>query len=65
MQLELIGPHPFARDEQGCQIARIGTLFPAYSALWTQAPGVHALQRLGFIERVNQERKECSYTRSC
>ena len=56
MQLELIGPHPFARDEQGRQITRIGTLFPAYGALWTQAPGVHALQRLGFIERVNQQR---------
>jgi hypothetical protein len=56
MQLELIGPHPFARDEQDRQITRIGTLFPPYSTLWTQAPGVHALQRLGFIERVNQER---------
>jgi hypothetical protein len=56
MQLEVIGPHPFARDEQGRQLTRIGTLFPAYSALWTQAPGVHALQRLGFIERVNQHR---------
>ena len=56
MQLELIGPHPFARDEQGRQITRIGTLFPAYGALWTQVPGVHALQRLGFIERVNSER---------
>ena len=55
MQLELIGPHPFARDEQGRQITRIGTLFPAYGALWTQLPGVHALQRLGFIERVNNE----------
>ena len=56
MQLELIGPHPFARDDQGRQITRIGTLFPAYGALWTQLPGVHALQRLAFIERVNQGR---------
>jgi hypothetical protein len=56
MQLELIGPHPFARDEQGRQITRIGTLFPPYGALWTQVPGVHALQRLGFIDRVNAER---------
>src|SRR5512134_1042448 len=56
MQLELIGPHPFARDERGGQIARIGTLFPAYGALWTQLPGVHALQRLGLVERVNRER---------
>jgi len=56
MQLELIGPHPFTRDEQGRQITRIGTLFPAYCTLWTQPPGVHAVQRLGFIERVNKER---------
>jgi hypothetical protein len=56
MQLEVIGPQPFARDEQGRQISRIGTLFPAYGALWTQLPGVHALQRLGFIERVNRDR---------
>ncbi|MGO8929694.1 MAG: hypothetical protein ACLQU3_22740 [Limisphaerales bacterium] len=56
MQLELIGPHPFARDEHGRQITRIGTLFPQFGALWTQLPGVHALQRLGFIDRVNAER---------
>jgi hypothetical protein len=56
MQLELIGPHPFARDEQGRQITRIGTLFPQYGTLWTQLPGVHAMQRLGFIDRVNAER---------
>ena len=56
MHLELIGPNPFARDEQGRQITRIGSLFPSYGALWTQPPGVHAVQRLGFIERVNQGR---------
>ncbi len=56
MQLELIGPHPFACDEQGRQITRIGTLFPQYSTLWTQLPGVHALQRVGFFDCVNAER---------
>jgi hypothetical protein len=56
MQLELIGPHPLACDGQGRQATRIGTLFPAYGALWTQLPGVHAIQRLNFIERVNAER---------
>ena len=56
MPLELIGPHPFARDEQGRQVTRIGTLFPQYSALWTQLPGVHALQRLAFIDRLNADR---------
>jgi len=56
MQLELIGPHPFAIDGRGRQATRIGTLFPEYGALWTQLPGVHAIQRLGFIERINAER---------
>ena len=56
IQLELIGPHPFTRDEQGRQITRIGTFFPQHGVLWTQPPCVHALQRLGFIDRVNGER---------
>jgi hypothetical protein len=56
MQLELIGPHPFARDNEGRQLTRIGTLFPAYNALYTQAPGVHAWQRLNFINHVNAQR---------
>jgi hypothetical protein len=56
MQLELIGPNPFALDEQRRQITRIGTLFPQSGTLWTQPPCVHALQRLGFIDRANGER---------
>src|SRR5208283_2395477 len=56
MQLELIGPHPFARDDQSRQISRIGTLFPKCGVLLTQLPCVHALQRLIFIERVNADR---------
>jgi hypothetical protein len=56
MQLQLIGPHPFARDEQGRQLTQIGTLFPDFSVLYTQPPGVHAWQRLNFIEHLNAER---------
>ena len=56
MQLELIGPHPFALDAEGRQVTRIGTLFPSPGVLYTQLPGVHALQRLGFVERVNAGR---------
>ena len=56
MQLELIGPHPFARDNEGRQLTRIGTLFPAYNALYTQGPGVHAWQRVNFIDHVNAQR---------
>lgn len=57
MQLQLIGPHPFARDEQGRQVTRIGTIFPESRALFTQSPGVHAWQRLGFIEHLNESRR--------
>ena len=56
MQLELIGPHPFARDQKNGQITRIGTLFPAYGTLCTQLPGVHAMQRLSFLDRINAQR---------
>jgi hypothetical protein len=56
MQLELIGPHPLARDGEGRQLTRIGTLFPPYCALYTQPPGVHAWQRLNFIDHVNAQR---------
>ncbi len=55
-QLEVIGPHPFARDDQGRQVTRIGTLFPHQSALYTQPPGVHAWQRLNFIDWLNARR---------
>src|ERR1035437_1947184 len=56
MQLELIGPHPFALDQQGRQITCIGILFPQFGVLWTKPPCMHALQRLEFIDRVNAER---------
>ena len=56
MQLELIGPHPFARNGEGHQLTRIGTLFPAYGTLYTQPPGVHAWQRLNFIDHLNAQR---------
>jgi hypothetical protein len=56
MQLELIGPHPFTRDAQGQQVTRIGTLFLASSVLYTRPPGVHAWQRVGFIEHLNAGR---------
>src|SRR5438309_719959 len=56
MQLTLIGPHPFERDKEGRQVSRIGTLFPDYAALYTQPPGVHAWQRLNFIDHLNAQR---------
>src|SRR5947208_6681799 len=56
MQLELIGPHPFEKDAQGQQRTRIGTLFPDHYVLFTEAPAIHACQRLGLIERLNARR---------
>jgi hypothetical protein len=56
MQLELIGPHPFARDEVGQPVTRIGTLFTQSGTLYTKAPAVHTWQRLGFIETLNAKR---------
>ena len=56
MKLELIGPHPFQRDEKDRQVTRIGTLFPEQGVLYTQLPGVHALQRLNFIDQINAQR---------
>src|SRR5215831_18371920 len=58
MPLELIGPHPFALDDQGRQKTRIGTLFPDHAVLFTQTPGVHAWQRACFIDLVNGRRTE-------
>ncbi len=56
MQLEVIGPHPFARDDQGRQVTHIGTIFPEHSALYTQAPAVHAWQRVGFLQHLDSRR---------
>ena len=56
MPLEVIGPHPFAKNEQGRPSCRIGTIFPAHNALYTREPGVHAWQRNNFIELLNQQR---------
>ncbi len=60
MQLEVIGPRPFAKDAQGQLATRIGTLFPASNVLFTQAPGVHAWQRLNFIDYLNRQRAQSS-----
>src|SRR4029079_8778873 len=60
MQLEVIGPRPFAKDGQGQLTTRIGTLFAAANVLYTQAPGVHAWQRLNFLDYLNQQRAKSS-----
>lgn len=56
MQLEVVGPRPLSCDTQGQLLTRIGTIFPQHNALYTAAPGVHAWQRLNFIDSVNARR---------
>jgi hypothetical protein len=58
MPLEIVGPHPFELDEEGQQKSRIGTIFPGFGVLYTNAPAVHALQRSRFIDRLNAERAD-------
>jgi hypothetical protein len=56
MAVELIGPHPFERDATGKQRTRIGTVFPFRRTLIT-LPGIHATQRIEFIDRLNETRR--------
>ncbi len=56
MSVELIGPHPFATDAAGQPLTRMGTLFPEHNVLFTRPPCVHAWQRLGFVEHMNEGR---------
>ena len=55
MAIEVIGPHPFDRDAVGNQRTRIGTIFPFRRTLVT-LPGIHAIQRIEFIDRLNAAR---------
>jgi hypothetical protein len=56
MALEVIGPHPFERDDKSGQQARIGTLFTGHGVLFTRPPEVHAWQRSAFIDHLNAKR---------
>ena len=56
MTLDVIGPPPFARDADGRPVTHIGTVFPGRAALVT-LPGIHATQRLAFIDRLNGQRQ--------
>ena len=56
MAVEIIGPHPFERDAAGRQKTRIGTVFPFRRTVIT-LPGIHASQRVEFIDRLNEARR--------
>ena len=53
----LMGEEPFAATDDGVLKQRIHTFFIGYRAYIT-LPGVHATQRLDFIDRLNNERRE-------
>lgn len=53
--LRIIGPHPLAKDGNGRLLSRIGTIFPATATLVT-LPGIHATQRLAYVDLLDQER---------
>ena len=55
MAIEVIGPQPFERDAAGKQVTHIGTVFPFRRTLVT-LPGIHATQRIAFIDHLNQRR---------
>jgi hypothetical protein len=54
--VEVIGPAPFQCGPDGQNASRIGTIFPFHRALVT-LPGIHATQRMDFIERCNEKRR--------
>lgn len=57
MTLRLIGEPPFARDAQGRLKSRIAVVFPLDEVLVT-LPGIHATQRLAYLDVLNAERRE-------
>ncbi|MBO7181761.1 MAG: hypothetical protein J6V91_03130, partial [Kiritimatiellae bacterium] len=52
-----IGPEPFARDAKGMLASRIGTIFLRTPGFVTMK-GIHAMQRMAFIEELNRRREE-------
>ena len=58
-KLRILGEPPLAKDGQGRLKSRIATLFPFGNALVT-LPGIHATQRLAYVETLNRERTEAA-----
>lgn len=54
--IELIGEHPLAKNSQGELVSRVGTVFPYADAVVT-IPGIHATQRVAFVEILNRKRE--------
>jgi hypothetical protein len=54
MCVRVIGPHPLANDDAGRAVTRIATVFPYHNTVVTM-PGIHATQRLHFLDFLAQE----------
>jgi len=57
MGLTIVGEDPLAAGVLGKPISRIATLFPATGTMVT-LPGIHATQRLAYVDLLNQRRAE-------
>ncbi len=55
MAVRIIGPSPLVHDQKACPACGIATVFPTENAVVT-LPGIHATQRLDFLDLLNQER---------
>ena len=55
--MKILGDAIFAKNENGKLKSRIGTIFFRTPGLVT-LPGVHAMQRVAWIEEINRQRKE-------
>jgi hypothetical protein len=56
MSFEIIGPELWERNAQGQLRSQVGTLFPRHRLLVT-VPGIHASQRLAFVDHLNRQRE--------
>lgn len=56
----IIGEHPLARDAQGNLTSRIATVFPYVDTIVT-IPGIHATQRVAFVEILNRQREAAGH----
>lgn len=50
----IIGDHPLAKQPDGELVSRVGTAFP-YARTIVTIPGIHATQRVAFVEILNRE----------
>lgn len=57
LKLEIVGDHPLAVDDNGNLKSRIGTIFTSSNTLVT-VPGIHATQRVAYLERLNRKRRQ-------